>query len=289
MQIILTHFGSPLPIYLEDTFKQIRYFSNLPVYFLSDQEIPEFAAEYGVEWFNCHNMDKDYQALSKMGHPNNDFWCLTAKRLWYLADFTEQFNLTDSIHFENDVLIYVDPLNIKQSLKSTYENIGITRGTALDCMTGFMYLAKPNSLKLFTQFAEELLNDSKRLGEQGYEMLHEMALLGSYLKQNKPELCDLLPSLPFGPLSKNFDKVYWLFDPASWGQYKLGTHSNPTPGWMEHKHFIGHELIKKTVAIEWHTIDGLKKPFVINTSNAGIYPLANLHVHSKLLYQGLSK
>ncbi len=264
--------------------------TELPVYFLSDQLEPiNITDRYGIYWIYVPPADRQYTHLSRMGYPGKDFWCLTAKRLWYLADFIAERKFNNTIHFENDVLLYVDPLNHLQTFQDEYSGLAITRGTYLDCMTGFSYSRNYGDWSEFTKYAENLLNNPNLVQNEQYEMLHEMALLGTYERNVHDSIIATLPSLPFGDLSRGLDTLRIQFDPASWGQYALGTHSKPVPGWAEHKHFIGHEILRGSVDLQWDVIDGMRKPFVLDKVNQARWPLANLHVHSKRLNLGISK
>lgn len=286
MQIVLTHIGTPLPPYLESCIAQIRAYTNMDLYFVSDSNEPNFFSKYKSTWVPAHEFPKFSHVDTLLQYPNGDFWNATLKRLYYLDYFIRGFNLSNTIHFENDVLIYKNPIDLIPTLEKNYKNIAITRGTNLDCMTGFMYLNNNYSLTGFIQFMESSLKNPGFIQSQGYEMLHEMALLGSYLRLGNPDNIDVLPSLPFGPLSHNLEAFGGLFDPASWGQYALGTHSCPKPGWAENRHYIGREIIQKTVSFEWQRINNRMMPIVHDLVNDRSYPLFNLHVHSKNLEDG---
>ena len=85
-----------------------------------------------------------------------------------------------------------------------------------------------------------------------------------------PNIFNLLPSLPF--------QNQILFDPAGYGQYIDGTHTNPKKlfkrGYTSIYDPVGVEILAKRVKVQFN-----KKPFVLWEGNK--FNLSNLHVHSK--------
>lgn len=290
MQIILTHIGTALPPYLKYTFHQIRtVMPYIPVYFLSDQPEPkELTQKFNIEWKTINTSINPLDGI--WPYPKNDFWEVTLRRFYHISEFMIENNLYNILHFENDVLVYKNFDQIETVFKHCYQNIGITQGKnrPWECMTGMMFLHKPTSLKHMLAYFEQILKDPDLVRNKGYDMLHEMSLMGSYLQENTPDNVDGLPTLPFGPTSRYINLFNGLFDPASWGQYALGTHTKPIPGWAETAHIIGHEILAKKVDLFWYTIDGYKIPFVKDLGTGLSYQLYNLHIHSKNLKEGLS-
>jgi hypothetical protein len=88
----------------------------------------------------------------------------------------------------------------------------------------------------------------------------------------------LLPSLPFGEQSQNFDQFNMLFDPASYGQFLGGTNNGHPQGYTEPAHFIGREIISKQIDVVFD-----KKPFVVYEGKQ--IPLYNLHLHNKQIIE----
>jgi hypothetical protein len=98
-------------------------------------------------------------------------------------------------------------------------------------------------------------------------MPNEMQLLACISKR-RPDLIKTLNILP------NINENY-VFDPSSYGQYFGGTNEGHLPGFKSTKHLIGIEIISGNIIplmIE-------KKPYVKKGQN--LYPIVNLHIHSK--------
>ena len=111
MRVVMFHSGKEFPIFLEDNFRQFRYFNpNVPVYFLTDYghlDNPIFA-KYGIISVNkddyyCERVT-EFERL--FGRSSEDFWTLAATRLIYIENFMRLRQMNNVYHFENDVLIF---------------------------------------------------------------------------------------------------------------------------------------------------------------------------------------
>ena len=112
-------------------------------------------------------------------------------------------------------------------------------------------------------------------------MVNEMSLLHVLSLQGHFNKFPILPDA----------KHRYVFDPGSYGQYLGGTNNGHTPGFTDHKHIIGREIIGENITP--HFNEEHKKPFVfkqpLQAAEAFVQPspekyeLFNLHVHSKKL------
>jgi hypothetical protein len=92
----------------------------------------------------------------------------------------------------------------------------------------------------------------------------------------------MLPVLPFGEFSNNFEKFNSVFDPSSYGQHIDGTPDNNTPGWVAPKNLhraIDPYLYSKEINIVFEN----KLPYI--EYNDKLIKLNNLHIHSKQTYK----
>ena len=275
MGIVLFHSGQ-LPGFLECTFRQIRKFNDVKVYFLTDKEWlknPLFD-KYSIITVDKANFysHKVRSFERKFNYPPDHFWTLAATRLIYIENFLKQ-GLEDVYHFENDVLLYYDLSEHHETFKRLYK-LGITPGGRDKCMTGFMFIKNWEVLADMTAFFIRLLKTHGVTGikdKYRMDMVNEMTLMKLYAKE-------YLPILPFGEFSNNFSEFNSIFDPASWGQFVGGTRKEG-PGAKPQDHYIGQLLIQNPdYKVEWKD----KIPYFQGVK------INNLHIHSKNLHKYMS-
>ena len=94
--------------------KQVK--SRIPsanIYLISDQ-FHFFLAYNGVRQYLLRNLSKtdEWREFEKVSHLNrtwrNGFWYFTAERIFALCALIQQENLTNVLHFENDVILLSD-------------------------------------------------------------------------------------------------------------------------------------------------------------------------------------
>lgn len=202
------------------------------------------------------------------------FWFNTTIRVFLFLIFVIKNNLQDTVHVEGDNLIFEDISKL-----STHFATG---------EYGFCNEAPAASAPCFIfvkdrQAAQNLLNLHIKLIKKGeealckhvghfYSWITDMALLDLIYKYNKNY--KMLPCLPFGPFSENFNNMQTVFDPNPYGMYLGGTNQGHPAGYVEYRHFIGKEIIENNVKIEFD-----KKPFVVYQEKR--IPIFNLHMHNK--------
>ncbi len=250
------------------------------------------------------------------------FWHYTMLRLFVLEALMQRLSISSCLHIENDVIIYAAPDYLGNMLGAIYGGrCAVTPlGPAAGCTAAVMYVGTRSAL---TDVCIEMLRllrlgEEQVLHTLGADMVNEMVLLG-VIRQLRPDLLDVLPSAPCSPshlpsvkrvfkpwarpflrladlispkllsqvpvedLTRNFSKIGYLFDPASWGQYVGGTPHNDGPGFCASHHWIGNDLSHGRYAVSWTVDDaGRRVPFVTCPENSGSkWPLFNLHMHSK--------
>lgn len=293
MNIVMFHSGELLPIYLKDNFQQLRLFNpDIPVYFITDSfhmPNPVFSAYNIIVDDMSKYISRDiYNFEVLYGRGKADFWTITTTRLMYIENFMFSNKMHDVCHFENDVLIYTDIKKLKPLLTKLYKDLAITVGGPDKCMTGFLFIKKPEALRRMTYFFVELLRQNgvhKVKKQYGMDMVNEMTLMRAYSKEY-PDMLRFLPSLPFGEYSENYDKFDSIFDPASWGQFVGGT-LDGRPGAKPGDHYIGC-LLKDNpeYTVKWVTENNRKIPYF--QYNGSMVRINNLHIHSKQLNKYIS-
>ena len=281
------------PDYLGDCVRQYSIFNKDKIYILTDREnvihLKRYPQVIPVALEDYYS-DKIAKLCSLYGHPEKDFWAASLLRFVYLENFMWENGLQHVCHFENDVLVYFNISDFRQTFNRLYENIAITPGGPTKNMTGFMYISNYRSLECMTDFFIDVLTE---LGEEGIrgkydcDMVHEMSLMAAYRKEAGPYNMAYLPILPFGEFSWHFDKFNAIFDPASWGQLVGGSRTEG-PGVKAPDHHIGQLLrANPHYSVVWRTKEGLKLPYF--DYNNKLVRINNLHIHSKNLKAFMSR
>lgn len=303
--LILTHIGQQLPEYLNDFLTQIRKFNpEYEIVFLVNQKNCE------NEIFKIHNV-KTYpieelinQRINNFiknfgnGNPNtlheniiyggNNYWCVTAVRLFFVYEYCLRYNVKKFFHFENDIMIYESLNNIRKIIIENelyFNQISITRGTNNKIMTGFMYVDNIDILNHLLTEITNYLESKIDLFSFGIDYLNEMGLLHIYQLKNPDKLINL-PIFPNTNLTREFKKFNSVFDPSTYGQYLDGTPYTPgisiLPDSIIAEEFKSHPNIQ----IVFEYVDGLKIPFIVCDEIKT--KINSLHIHSKRLNLFLS-
>jgi hypothetical protein len=209
-----------------------------------------------------------------------DFWKVTCQRLIFLEILMRKENLTDVVHIENDVLIYENPLNLLPKFNNFPQRILLTPIGKDYISAAYSFIPTWRELSNLNIKLIEMMKTGiqKIKTEAGINFVNEMIMISLIYKKNH-NIIDLLPVLPYHAQGgKNFEKFQCLFDCASWGQWIGGTPGNDKPFAGNH-HYVGEEILKGNYDIQWKE----KKPFVLYKKDESLYPLMNLHIHSKKL------
>jgi hypothetical protein len=282
MNLVMIHLGGQIPEHFWVALAQVKKLFAGTIYTITPYWDDRLT---GTMWrgqpsFQNEPEIKQFESNSWMKETYGDFWSLAFARLFYLEAVIRQYNLEQVVHIENDVLIYTDFAKIP--FRECYPNqVAINPvGEKYDAFA-CVYIDKLEPM--------QMLNDSLikwlSVGNEGLNnligegMVNEMLLLRLCSIQRYPFL-SYLPSLPG---DKNADKLGYLFDPASYGQYIFGTGSDNI-GWTGNHHYIGRAINKREIEVfAPHLLDNC--PSVLDHGNKHL--LANLHMHCKKLELGL--
>jgi hypothetical protein len=298
MDVVMFHSGDTFLKHLEDCFRQFRIFNpDVKVYFLTDRKWmnDDVFAKYNIDVLNkdeYYSPKVDlYQVYFKASYkPKDFFWIITALRFIYIENFMKAHKLVNMCHFENDIMIYHNINRYHDKFVKLYPSMAITVGGGDKCMTGFMFIKNFSALERMTHYFTELLRkyDKRKIIDiYGMDMVNEMTLMRAYSK-DYPDHLALLPNLPFGEFSSNFEEFDSVFDPASFGQYIGGTFNGTGPGAKPEDHYIGQLLRQHPeYDVVWKRESrGIVPYFKYNGNEVRIN---NLHIHSKELHKYLSK
>jgi hypothetical protein len=285
MQVLLVHVGSKFPEHAYICLNQLRFWDKkINVHFLinkdSDCDLQRLQG-FNVTHSYVDDLSIKYQD-GCIGYPAPDFWNVTLKRLYYLEAFIKQENLIDTIHFENDVMIYTDVLKTCKRFPELFNRMAMTFGTKHHTMTGFSYIKNADAIENMMDYIDGLLGFKSEdlIRVHGMDMVNEMTLMKIYADWGGDDYLAQLPSLPTDKHAMELG----LFDPAAYGQYLGGTPFKPGEPWAEERHFIGKAILDKKIEVKWMEGWDVSFPSVRETDDRpGKYWLHNLHVHSKQL------
>ena len=277
---ILFHKGNNLPQHIKVCVDQIKKTqTNYKIFLLTDLKITS-SNDVNIIDINQYSIPLNEVTYYK-GH-QDPLWRAAFERLFYINEFINHRNLTNIVHFDNDVLIYKNIADVSNLLNDNVPNIGLTPHKENELVCGFMFIKNSNSLEVV---CKELLNlaviGEDKLEEMLQSMPHEMRLLG-HLQNNVLEK-DVITSLPVSPIDPGnnlFDIFQGVFDPSSYGQF-FGLDNTIHPDGANR--FIDRHINKELVPV----FDRYE-PYVVWKNNKEI-PIFNLHIHNKHLERYASR
>jgi hypothetical protein len=231
--------------------------------------------------------------FSHLAEFRNGFWVSTTARFYYISMLMQIFNLKEVFHIENDIMLYESPKNIHEYICNylkliTIDKICMIQDAPNRTIPSILYFPDSQSLSELTNYITNEL-------EYSSSFINDMNILGSF--PNKYTL----PILPNQTDKKN-NKASIIFDGAAIGQYlggvdyknipnsennKLIEYNNPSKGFVNETSIVKPDqfifsnsqvlLDHLSIPIKIKTCREIKKPELCE--------IANLHIHSKQLYQ----
>ena len=277
-----------LPEYYIDTLKYNNTKASNTYFIMQDAEIDahknklpdnvqlvsadELAAteEYKAVWDILYNNWNRYL--------NDPFWYNTFIRVILICIFQRKYSIENVVHIEADNLIFGDftKLNIFES-----GEFGFSNECPYSSAPSFIYLKDRRS-------ATNLLNMHIQMLDKGESTIQpytgwlgawitDMAFLDLIYRSGKNY--KMLPCLPEGPFSQNFDKIGYVFDPTSYGMFLGGSNNGHPKGFIDGKHYIGQAIHNKLINVKFDS-----KPYIVYNNKE--IPVFNLHVHNKKSIEG---
>lgn len=262
MNFVLFHMGGKMPGHVIECVCQIRRTNpSSEIFMLTDNACQ---LGNGVRFIDIST----YNVPDIGGYYINDYfrdlWRSAVLRMFYICSFMEKNNITDVIHFDNDVMIYHDVENIMAPLSAS--GFSITPGDPFNYIFGFSYISNYQILQKINSSIYGLVTKGEKYLEKLVgSMPHEMRLL-KYVNDHM----HLMDELPVLPSDTAFSKYGYCFDPSSYGQFLGGARP-------EADKYIGHAIVEGTVDVVFED----HKPYVKHMGSR--YPIFNLHVHNKNL------
>tara|TARA_A100000164_G_scaffold377625_1_gene417245 strand:- start:568 stop:1458 length:891 start_codon:yes stop_codon:yes gene_type:complete len=294
MNYLLLYFGKH-PEYLDKCLKNIlKVDSESEIYLCSDvyTKYKNVNTVHSKDIISSQTKDIISKNIyQNTNYEKNKLWELALLRIFYLRDMAHKLNLKNIIHFDSDVLTYINSKNLEQYFE--IEKINITRLKENELSFGYSYFHNSHLLEELCENIFNYLNNFSKKPDWKVEPKNEMQILGEICNE-QPDMFNILKSYP----SKS-DEI--IFDPAMYGQIVGGTHSKPRRylpmnfykygetdnrkknfprgGWLDKNHFDSDKFYNNNGKIIFKN----KKPILKN--NLGEFKIANLHIHSKELFK----
>jgi hypothetical protein len=234
------------------------------------------------------------QKYSNLSHFRDGFWISTTARFYYIEMLIEMFHLQNVFHIENDVMLYEPIQNIYKDINCNghcdIDKICMVQDAPDRVIPSLMFFPNLETTKELTKYITNEIVCSPNF-------INDMNILGSF--PNKIEL-NIYPDQNDSNSNSNSNsnsKV--VFDGAAIGQYLGGVDYKNLPDpdnlinqyWNKSKGFVNETCMMKPTDYIFHKsrirLDHLDKSILVYTieNNQKLYKVANLHIHSKQLYQ----
>jgi hypothetical protein len=192
----------------------------------------------------------------------NGFWFHTSSRFFYLYQFMKQYEVTNVIHLENDVLTYYHTDVLVPYLKN---KVYLPFDAVDRNIASIMYIPDSTILKKVLDRYDYKACDMYNFAKTRYE---------TDLIENFPIFIKLPNMHPVQELVCN-DTIPYLFDGIAMGHYLGGVDPRNTPG--DTRGFINESCVIQYPNYLFFD----KKPYL--RIEGKVYPVFNLHLHCKNL------
>ncbi len=290
MYLILFHKGSSFPNYIYDNLYQSVQLTHSSIFLITNSiffdEVRSKLSNMNINTSNVFLISIEF--LDSLNDPlllqfNNlssksnktEFWINTTSRFFYINLLMKHFSLPFCFHIENDVLLYRDLGDIYSLLRkySMDNDILALQDSPTRAICSFIYFPQGNAIVHFLEF---ILSN--------YNLYNnDMELLGHYKKKGQ---------LPVSPSDFLADTL-GIFDACCIGQYLGGIDFKNIPQHLIKSSFVNPTIgfINETSSFKPNSCvfgtslkDDIDVKYFLEQKNHGIFPINNLHIHSKQLY-----
>ena len=293
--IVCLIFLGKVPSYTLYCVQQIREWTSLPIYFITDDidYAKELLFDYQITYVHPNELQgglvnelekqKGSFAYSNGLVGREQLFYYSFLRLYLLENFMRNYNINNVFHLEVDNLIYYDP--------STFETQFNTKGVC------YMYedTARSSAALFYARDVDTLHHLNKViLTYINSEWNSEMVFLGKYADAY-PENVYILPHVSLDEtkeiprISENFEHFNnWVFDPLSYGFWLTGIDALHSNGVLSYRRNTFCKVDITGFKHEWLKDDnGRRYPVIyLNNKTCRIF---NLHVHCKDLKPHMSR
>lgn len=260
------HIGELPPQYLIDSFESIYNVDpDSNIFLITDQNIKiEGITILQVNDISTSQTER-VMTMGLFSDDPNPLWRRSIFRIFLIRDAMKYLNISSCYHFDSDVLMFQSS-KLFSNIINDFDGLYITYHNENEVVFGFSRFGKIEKISQICDILEQIVFDVNLQKEYSSGMPNEMQLLSGIMKRRP----DLIKRLNILPNDDNF-----IFDPSSYGQYFGGTHQGHLPGFAHHTHIIGREIQNGNIM----PIIKDKKPYVKCKNK--LYPIVNLHIHSK--------
>ena len=298
MKNIALSFIGKLPDYIFHCVHQIRLYTDENIFIIIDdlkspilEKLITFKNVEIIKYESvnnyCETLKKSYNKFAVINglKDRSKLFYRAFERFYLLYNLMVDKNINDVLFLEIDNLIYEDP---KLWTDKITKDIAFMIDNKNRCSTGICYVKKSSILKrLLDFFDNDYLTNNNRF-------FNEMTAVYEFYIKYKSE-CYILPSCnnnQYGDdININFNNSKILFDPLSYGIFLLGMDTFHTEGKIVlntlNKWGCLTHLTQTNVIWKVDKTTNYKKPYFVD-NNGNCILIANLHVHSKDLVNGLS-
>lgn len=265
--------------------KTVYAYDNLPDYYTDtfNYNKNKFTHSHFITTDSIHDIisTEDFKNIDTIldekwsRYKRDPFWYNTFIRVIVLCIYVKNKNLKNTIHIEADnIIAHPDVSIVGKAVKQG--EFAYTVEAPNSSAPSIIFIKDKEAADTLIKLHIKLLKKGE-FELQPYvghfaSWITDMAFLdiiGRYKKNYK-----LLPCLPFGPYSENFDALQTVFDPTSYGMYFGGTNQGHPAEYTEYRHFVGKEIIENNIQLKFD-----KVPIVVYNNKS--IPIFNLHVHNK--------
>ncbi|MFZ4600263.1 MAG: hypothetical protein ACOYNN_16610 [Terrimicrobiaceae bacterium] len=275
MNIVLTSVGNFQDYIIQNIEQHIRL-ENLSIYVLTNRHFFEKLDSFGskITRIAIEDLEDEYKYNTNSALDTtfrNGFWMLTSARFFYIYSFMKQYNISNVLHFENDVLAYYNTSVLKDICEPT--KLYIPFDTFKRNIASIVYI--PNH-SIFKTILDKY--DFKRNDMENFSEIEKT----TNLIEHFPIFITNNDTAEHSFVTKNYEKFNMIFDAAAIGQYLGGVDPRNSPG--DTTGFINETCIIKYNKYEFIWIintNGIKQPYLVIDGKH--IPIYNLHIHSKNL------
>jgi hypothetical protein len=310
--LVFIHLGPELPAWLPDALAQARIFNRGHIVVAAQKAaLAQLTAEsldverVAIEDLAVSDRQRAFRELSPLDRNfRGGFWTHTTERFFVLEALMAHLGLPSAVHVENDVMLYCDLETLAPKLAALYAGLAVTFDNDQRCVPGFIYVPQTAAIAALNDFIVEMLEKLRATyTPEQLRGLNDMMLLGHF-RTRGVALIDHLPVVPPdypGALrstaghvasdpscySRHFAELRTVFDAAALGQYLGGIDARNAPNATAG--FVNESCVfdPRKLNVRMTTDDAGRRVPVVETPG-GIWPVANLHIHSKNLRPFLS-
>lgn len=310
--IVFVHLGGELPAWSFATMAQATVFNNCPIIMLAEAaalknaRLPVGVQGVAVEDIGISDIHNAFRQVSVLDrNQRNGFWTHTTERFYVLEHAMKRLGLASVLHLENDVLLYTGLDTLEPKLTALYPGVAATFDNDARCIPGFVFVPRVGVLSAFVHFVVAVMENARTLPPEQRPAPTDMMLMAIWRRSRPRAEMDSLPVVPHdypaalrsiggdvaadpAVYSRHFAELGMVFDAAALGQYLGGVdprnQAGPSRGFVNEDCLFDPRLLKPRMVTG---DDGLRRP-VIETAS-GIWPVANLHMHSKDMADFLSR